>query len=161
MSGLRFQRGGPYLEPHGRAIAAHVLQQVVQGGTDEALAIADSAGVFAAVLRRGAEHADPPFLYLDESFEQELLPPANALTNLLTEAEAYGRAIADVWILLPADSTISGERHKGARAIHISREITIPVDDSDVRELALQWHRELKRTVGIEAYEGEPPSGAG
>jgi hypothetical protein len=37
----------------------------------------------------------------------------------------------------------------------VSRELTVPVDNAETDALALSWHRELQRAIGIVKYEGD------
>lgn len=158
-SGFQYERDGPELFPFGRAISVRVLQAGPGGSVDRAQVFADSGGVVAAGLTRGPlRSGDPPPVMLETVLGTELLPLVSALAHLLRAAEAYGRAALDLWVLLSEEAKLHGEHRKTERDLHVSRELTIPADEDEVREVALQWHRELQRTAGIAQFEREPPA---
>ena len=67
-----YGRIGPELVPFGRGIAVNVLQEKTSDSWDEALVMADSAGVVAARLRRGPIHGDRPSLPIERILDDEL-----------------------------------------------------------------------------------------
>jgi hypothetical protein len=94
-----------------------------------------------------------PSLLIEAMYEDELLPLARELNVLLGQAEAVGRVLADVWVLLSSDVPTTGGPEIIGGAVHCSREITVPAEDDDVRQLARSWHREIQRELGIHKYE--------
>lgn len=152
-----YRRTGPHLEPYGRAIAARVSQEHGFDAEDACVVVADSGGVIGAQLRRGPIRGSGPTLLIQAILEDEIQPLATLLADGLAEAEAHGRAIVDLWVLLPPLSNI-GPGDRGPRRLHVSRELTVPADAHEVREVALAWHRELQREVGIVKYEDESVS---
>ena len=96
----------------------------------------------------------PPTLLVNAMLEDELLPLASALVEILSTAEAIGRVVIDVWVLLSNETiTTTGQGQMLEGAIHVSREITIPASEKDVRDLAESWHREIQRELGIVKFE--------
>lgn len=153
-----YGRSGPDLRPQGRAISAVVFQEKGGGSQDRAIVLADSNGTVAASILRGGQDGDPPFLLLDRMLDEELVPLAQTVTSLLRNAEAFGRAAVDLWIVFAHGGRLhGGHRHAGGH-IHVAREITIPADDDEVLDLAEQWHREVQREAGIVKFEGKPGS---
>jgi hypothetical protein len=154
--GFVYPREGPHLEPFGRAIAARLTQERGAGGKDAVVVVADSGGVVAVELRRGAESGDQPGVLLKAMLEDEIRPLVMTLAALLYEAEAFGRAIVDLWIVLPPKGLIHGQLRPASGALHASSELTIPADGSEAAALAVAWHRAFQRELGIVKYEREP-----
>jgi Putative DNA-binding domain len=154
--GFVFPREGPYLEPFGRAIAARLTQERGAGGKDGVLIVADSGGVVGVELRRGAESGDRPTILLEPILDEEIRPLVMTLAALLYEAEAYGRAIVDLWIVFPPEGFAHGQSRAISRHLHVSGELTIPADESEAAALAVAWHREIQREAGIVKFEREP-----
>lgn len=156
IGGLAFRRDGPFLEPFGRAVAARVAQTQNAQTRDAALVAADSGGVLGIELRRGSVGGQRLIL-LEAMLDEEIRPLVTAIAALLYEAEAYGRAVVDLWIVQPPATWIhEQERDTAPRALHVSGELTIPADESEANALAVSWHRELQREVGIVKFEREP-----
>lgn len=157
IQGFNYGREGPYLSPFGRAIAATVDQERGAEAHDVGKIVADSAGVFGAEIRRGAARGDRPSFLIQATLDDELTPLARTLADALAKAEAFGRAIVEVFILFPPKAEVHGAQREGVRELHASRELTVPADDLEVDELAEAWHRELQRAVGIVKFEGASP----
>jgi hypothetical protein len=152
-AGHAYPREGPNLEPCGRAIAARLAQDGGSGTRDLVVVVADSGGVVGVELRRGAPPGQTPTLLLQSMLETEIRPLVMTLASLLYEAEAFGRAIVDLWILLPPNPRVQSQLRQPGREIHVSGELTIPADSSEAAALAVSWHRELQREVGIVKFE--------
>lgn len=151
------RREGPHLEPFGRAVAATVVQERGSRAEDAGKVVADSAGVVGAEIQRGAADGDRPSFLIQAILDEELRPLARFLADALAEAEAFGRAIAEVFILFPPMVQVHGAERSTPRELHASRELTAPADAHEVDELAEAWHRELQRSIGIAKFEAEPP----
>jgi hypothetical protein len=91
--------------------------------------------------------------------EEELKPLARAIATLLSQAEAYGRVAVDLWMLLPSKANVREQQIDSVpRELHVARELTVPAEEDEVGELALSWHRELQRAMGIVKYEDDQTS---
>jgi hypothetical protein len=148
-------RYGPWPEPFGRAVGASLVQAKPSSAQDRAAVVVDSAGVFAAQIRRGpvGEERDA-FIIIRDTLDAELRPLAECIGQALTRAEAYGRAVAELVILLPPRATVYGsQRRESPPMLRAVREIVAPPTRHEVDELAEAWHREIQREVGIETYE--------
>jgi hypothetical protein len=88
--------------------------------------------------------------------DDAIKPLAKALADMLLEAEAWGRAMADLWCLFPEDGWVHGSPKQPDRVLHASRELTIPAVEAEIDELAAAWHRELQRSMGVAKFENEP-----
>lgn len=151
-----WDRKGPQLETYGRAIATRVTQQRGKELGDRAVLVADSGGVVGAELTVGTHGGDEPLILLSAMLEEAIKPLALALAAMLFEAEANGRAIVDLWCLLPPKGTVHGQQRPSVpRQLHSSRQLPIPATDSEVEELALSWHRELQRSIGVAKFEDD------
>jgi hypothetical protein len=82
-------------------------------------------------------------------------PLITALVSSLHRAEAFGRTLADLWIIIGADGQIGGRQRNVSPQLHVSGELTIPASGSEIEALALTWHREIQREIGIVRYERE------
>lgn len=154
---MPFGRQAPWPEPFSRGMTIRATQETGIDRNDTITFVADSGGVIAAALSRGS-HGDHPTVLLNAMLDDELIPLARAVTDLLKTGEAYGRAAIDLWLVLPpAASVADRQTTEFPRTSRVAREITIPAADDEVRALALSWHRELQRTAGVVKYEGEPP----
>jgi hypothetical protein len=142
----------PYLEAHGRAMVARTEQVQPTGARHTATIVMDSAGVFGAEYRFGNRKDDVPSLHVEGILHAAIVPLATKLTVLLQEAEAFGRAATDLWVMLPPKTRPPGPSSPG---VHVSSEITIPADEEEVIGMARAWHRELQRNFGIAKYERE------
>jgi hypothetical protein len=158
LSGLELPREGPHREPYGRAIAARVSQHRDLQHRDAVTVIADSGGVVGVELRRGAHSGETRPILLDAMLEEEIRPLVTTLAALLYEAEAYGRAAVDLWIVRPPKAEIRGQLRETLPHLHVAGELTIPVDEDEGAALAHRWHRELQREIGVVKFEGEPPA---
>jgi len=88
--------------------------------------------------------------------EDELKPLARAVAELLRQAEAYGRVAVDVWMLLPSSANVREQQIDNVpRELYVARELTVPANEDEVDGLALSWHRELQRAMGIVKYEND------
>ena len=154
LNGLMFARNEQLL-PYGRAIAAEVAQTGLSSSEDRVTVLADSNGVVAASLLRGRDGSDPAYLLIQAMLKDELVPLARCIAGVLHDAEAFGRAAVDLWLVSGQDEQISGQQREIRKEIHVARELVIPADEEEVLELAAQWHRELQREIGIVKYEGE------
>ncbi|HET7052506.1 MAG TPA: ATP-binding protein [Solirubrobacterales bacterium] len=151
-----YERVGPRIDPYGRAVVAYVDQDVSIGTRDRSLLVADAGGVFGAELDKGIEIGDRPSILVEQMLGESIKPLARALAAILTEAEAWGRAVVDLWCLFPGDEPIAGpHRQPFARHLHAAGEITTPATEGDVDALASAWHRELQRSIGIVKFEDE------
>lgn len=150
-----YGRQTPYPTPIGRGIVVRGSQEVHANCADEATLVADSGGVIGLSIRRGSLSGQPTLL-LNAALEEELMPLATALSSLLNQAEAYGRAVVDLWLLTARGVQVPGAASEGDHQVHVSRELTVPADDDEVRALAESWHRELQRNFGIVKFENEP-----
>jgi hypothetical protein len=104
IQGLNFEREGPRLEPFGRAVAASVVQAQAAQAEDAGKVVVDSAGVFGAEIRRGPAEGDRPSFLIQSILEEELRPLARFLADALAEAEAFGRAVVEVFIVFPPNT---------------------------------------------------------
>lgn len=154
-----YGRQGPYPEAFARAIVVRLSQDTGGEGKDQATIVADSGGVLGVELRRGAFRADSPNVTLSALLDDNLIPLAATLSDMLVEAEGYGRAIVDLWLLIPPKGDIAGRRREIPRALYASRDLTVPAGADEVQELAHSWHRELQRAIGIIKFEGESSTG--
>jgi hypothetical protein len=100
-------------------------------------------------------HDDKPSIAIQRTLDDEIRPLARFVADALAEAEAFGRAIVEVFILLPEEAQVYGAQREVPRVLYASRELTVPADDEEVDALAQAWHRELQRGVGIAAHEAE------
>jgi hypothetical protein len=93
---------------------------------------------------------------LQAVLDDELKPLADAIAQLLRQAEAYGRIAVDLWMVLPSNANVREQRIDNApRELYVARELTVPADDDEIDGLALSWHRELQRAMGIVKYEDD------
>ncbi len=150
-----------YVDAHGRGAVARTFTEAAlpSRGTFGGTVAADSAGLIGAYLsrpKRGAEHL--PVL------RRELIRPLiDLVADGLAQAEAYGRAVMDMWLCLPGDVAVNeAQRHQPGPnpdatrevEIHASGEVTIPSSEEETAALGRQWERELARNFGIHAWEG-------
>lgn len=150
-----YTRYGPTSEPYGRAVAARVRQDQGSGQQHAVLTVADSGGVVGIEIRRGAAQGDAPALMISTTLDGELRPALVGLVDALTRAEAFGRAVADVWIIQAIGGQLHGGMRTAPRLLHAAGELSIPAEPSEVEALASSWQRELEREVGLERFEGE------
>jgi hypothetical protein len=148
--GAAADRTGPWIEPQGRAVVARLTQAELGGSVDSATMVADSGGVIAIELRRGY---DPPVVMVEQLLDAEIRPLVKTLASSLDEAEAVGRTIADLWIIMSPEAGIGGRQRAVPAQLHVSGELTVPATDDEIEALALAWHREIQRTIGIVKYE--------
>jgi Putative DNA-binding domain len=138
------------------AVAHKTAPSSASRGSWSVLAVADSGGVVAVKLMQPTQEGD--WVYLDDLRRTLIRPVLDAIVEMLSTAEAYGRAAFDTWICVPGDVSVDGSqlRHgpgTQAREIHISGELTIPADDDEVGALGTQWEREFARHFGIKRWE--------
>ena len=99
---------------------------------------------------------DHPVVLPQAMLEDELKPLARAVAELLRQAEAYGRVAVDVWMLLPSSANVREQQIDNVpRELYVARELTVPANEDEVDGLALSWHRELQRAMGIVKYEND------
>lgn len=91
------------------------------------------------------------------TWKGELIGLALAVAGMLREAEAYGRALVEM-VVVRGQATTSGQHRALGRLLHVARELTVPADEDEVRELAQAWYREMRRAAGIEQFEDAPGS---
>jgi len=128
-----FGREEPSLEPYGRAIVVPVAQATGSDSKDRAVLVADSGGVVGAELTTGIYSGDLPAISLERMLDDSIRPLARALAEMLLAAEAWGRAIVDLWCLFPNEGSVSvygAQRQPTTRQLHTSRELTIPAVDA-------------------------------
>jgi hypothetical protein len=138
------------IEPHGRGVVAtaEISRGMLQRGS--ATVVADSAGVFGAVVTRASKHTTT--VILDTLVAEEIRPIIDRLAITLSFAEAYGTALCDLWLLVPGEVTVHRAPRR-APLIHVSGEMVVPADSEEVSALIARWQRELERTVGIGSFE--------
>lgn len=139
-------------EPHGRGVVA--TAEVSRGAlqrADSTTAVADCAGVVGAATTR-AKQTGATIVMLDEVVSSEITPMLRRLSTMLEFAEAYGRALCDMWLVLPGELPVYQATRRASR-MHASGEIVIPADDDEVSALADLWRRELERNVGMPSFE--------
>lgn len=141
----------PTRAPHGRAMVTSVERATVTGARQAATIVMDSAGVFGVEQRFGNDREGRTAPLTMETVGAVIVPLARTLATLLQESEAYGRAVTDLWLMLPPRSLPEGV----AFGVHASSEITIPADEDEIMDMSAGWHRELQRNFGIVKYERE------
>jgi hypothetical protein len=138
------------VEPHGRGVVANaeLAQSMLQRET--ATVVASSGGVVGAAVSRAQRGGN--LVLLDALVRDEIQPILSRLSVMLGFAEAYGRALCDLWLLLPGEADV----HRAPRReslMHVSGEIVVPADEAEVTALAERWLRELERNVGMPSFE--------
>jgi hypothetical protein len=59
-------------------------------------------------------------------------------------------------MLLPSNANVHEQQIEDVpRELYVARELTVPADEDGVDGLALSWHRELQRAMGIVKYEDD------
>jgi hypothetical protein len=115
--------------------------------------VADSGGVVGASIKRdrvGGNFGDTNGLR-----RHWIRPLIDLVARALTEAEALGAAVWDLWIYLPLNFYVEGEGRSPFRATHFSADLPLPADEDELRELAARWEHEFAREAGIEGrFEG-------
>jgi hypothetical protein len=155
---LPFDRQAPAIAPFARGTVVTAAQQTGIDRPDSVTLVADSGGVLGVAVARGV-HGDRPVVLLQGMLEEELKPLARAIATLLSQAEAYGRVAVDLWMLLPSKANVREQQIDSVpRELHVARELTVPAEEDEVGELALSWHRELQRAMGIVKYEDDQTS---
>ncbi|MDQ6805506.1 MAG: hypothetical protein M3065_11200 [Actinomycetota bacterium] len=154
--GMPFGRQGPAIAPFARGAVVTAAQQTGIDRPDSVALVADSGGVLGIAVARGVA-GDHAVVLLQAMLEDELKPLARAIAKLLRQAEAYGRVAVDLWMLLPSGANVREQQIDTVpRELYVARELTVPADEDDVDALALSWHRELQRAMGIVKYEDDP-----
>jgi hypothetical protein len=97
-----------------------------------------------------SQHAN--VIDLDQLVASDVKPIIERLAIMLSFAEAYGTALCDLWLLVPAELPVYRAPRR-APLMHVSGEFVIPADGSEVTALVERWRRELERTVGISSFE--------
>lgn len=139
------------IEPHGRGVVGSAELSYGALDRDTATVVADSAGVVGAAVarpRRGGSQ-----VLLDTLATEEIKPTLDRLAIMLASAEAYGRALCDVWLLLPGEADVYRAIRSTPSLMHASGEIVIPADAGEIAALTDRWRREMERSVGISAFE--------
>jgi hypothetical protein len=139
--------------PRGVVVTRVAQHPRVRDQRDEVRLVADSGGVVAGRFGRGKSGRE--VLDLDRLRAGTLEPLVGALAQALQDAEAYGRSAWHVFVLLPHEIEIDGQRHGPQRISHRGGELTVPADDQDVAALARRVAREYARAAGLEVWEGE------
>jgi hypothetical protein len=86
----------------------------------------------------------------------ELKTVARPFADVLRQAEAYGRVAVDLWMLSPSNANVHEQQIEDVpRELHVARELTVPAHQDGGHGLALAWHRELQRPIGIVKYEDD------
>lgn len=149
-----------HVEPFGRAVAARAAPLQPPTGPltpHRAVAFADCAGVFGAA----ASHPVVNVLETHELRREYIRPTLEVVAALLTEAEAYGAAVLDLFLYPAREVHLKNqsgrwERHQ-LHDIHCGSAIlTVPADEEDRAELAKEWEREVARQAGIAMWEKPP-----
>lgn len=142
------------VEPEARGVVVTRLIQHprTRFDRDEAVLVADSGGVVAGRLRRGKSGRE--VLALEALRMEDFEPLVAALADALKEAEAYGRSVWHVFVLLPDDVSVMDQRRAPESVTHIGGELTVPADDEEVATLARRLMREYARGAGFAAWEG-------
>jgi hypothetical protein len=151
---LPLERQAPAIDPFARGVVVRAAQHTGIERPDTVALVADSGGTVGIALSR-AVHGDHPMVLLNALLEDELRPLAHAIATLLQQAEAYGRAAVDMWMLMPDTAVIREQEIDGRPELHVTRELTVPGDADEADALALSWHRELQRAIGIVKFEGD------
>jgi hypothetical protein len=151
---LPFERVAPSIAPFARGVVVRAGQHTGIERPDTVTLVADSGGTVGIALARGV-HGEHPTVLLNAILEDELKPLARAIAGLLRQAEAYGRVAVDLWMLMPDTAHIREQQIDGEPQLHVTRELTVPVDSAETDALALSWHRELQRAIGIVKYESD------
>lgn len=157
---LPFARQAPAITPFARGAVVTAARQTGIDRPDSVTLVADSGGVLGVAVARGI-HGKHPAVLLQAMLENELKPLTTAIAELLRQAEAYGRVAVDLWMLLPSSANIREQQIDSVpRGLHVARELTVPADMDEVDGLALSWHRELQRAIGIVKYEDDDLTGS-
>jgi Putative DNA-binding domain len=152
---MPFGRQEPEITPFARGAVVAATQQTGTDRPDSVTLVADSGGVLGVAVARGV-YGDHAVVLLQAILEDELKPIAHAIADLLRQAEAYGRVAVDLWVLLPSTAGVHEQQIADVpRELYVGRELTVPADEGDVEALALSWHRELQRAMGIVKYEND------
>jgi Putative DNA-binding domain len=152
---MPFERHAPAIAPFARGAVVTAAQQTGIDRPDSVTLVADSGGVLGVAVARGVA-GDRPVVLLQEMLEDELKPIARAIADLLRQAEAYGRVAVDLWMVLPSSAMVREQQIENVpRELYVARELTVPANEDDVDALALSWHRELQRAMGIVKYEDD------
>jgi len=148
-------RQAPTITPFARGAVVTAAQLTGIDRPDSVTLVADSGGVLGVAVARGV-YGEHPVVLLQAMLEDELKPIARAIAELLRQAESYGRVAVDLWMLLPSNANVHEQQIDDVpRELYVGRELTVPADEDDVEALALSWHRELQRAMGIVKYEDD------
>jgi hypothetical protein len=142
------------VEPHGRAVVGSAKLpwgSRARGLCDTATVVAHSAGVAGTAITRAKRGGN--LMMLDTLVTEEIRPILDRLATMLTFAEAYGRALCDVWLVFPTDVEIYRALRNAPTQTHVSGEVVIPADTDEITALTDKWRREIERIVGISAFE--------
>jgi hypothetical protein len=153
--GHPLRRQGPEIRPHGRAVAAQVVKSTDITHGDSSIVIADSGGVFAIQLRRGTSKGKRPTVLLQAMVDENIRPLVHEMARLLSSAEAIGRVVMDMWLIMPRDGQVYPGDRPMLGELHVAGELVIPAGHDEAEGLTLAWHREIQRSVGIIKFEGE------
>jgi hypothetical protein len=152
---MPFAREAPAITPFARGAVVTAAKQTGLDRPDSVTLVADSGGVLGVAVARGV-YGERPVVLLQAMLENELKPLASAISELLRQAEAYGRVAVDLWMLLPSSTNIREQELESIpRELHVARELTVPAEAGEIDGLALSWHRELQRAIGIVKFEDD------
>lgn len=133
------------LEPYGRGVAASCVGGYP--GLTQFTIVADSGGVVGASIKR--DRVGGNFGTTEGLRRHWIRPLIDRVARALTEAEAFGAAVWDLWICMPMNFYVEGEGRSPSRATHFSADLALPADEEELRELAARWEREFAREAGI------------
>jgi hypothetical protein len=146
------------VEPSGRALTARGRPLEPPGmpwRPYRAVVTADCAGVYGAATTRQTPNA----LQTHELRRLFIRPAIEAVSGLLTSAEAYGDAVFDLYLRQARGVFLFPERgdwqqHPIPEIVHCGSAIlSIPADEDDRAELAKRWEREVGRGAGLPLWE--------
>lgn len=140
--------GGTFsLDPRGRGCIARRVGPVNKGEVRVDFAI-DPGGAIAARIRREAR--DGP--RNRAQFQSDLMALVFAIDDCLMSAEAYGRTVWRVDILMPEKLGLSDAR-RNPLSFFASSELTIPVETNELGQMYERWIREYYREAGVADWE--------
>jgi hypothetical protein len=138
------------VEPYGRGVVGMAERSSRVFQREAAAVVADSAGLVGAVISRTSKETN--IVDFEELVAREVRPIIERLSVMLSFAEAYGSALCDLWLLVPAELSVYRAPRR-APLMHVSGEFVIPADENEITALVDRWRRELERTVGISSFE--------
>jgi hypothetical protein len=119
---------------------------------------ADSLGVVAAC---GAIQTYS-HLQLHDLRRRGIRPVLQTVAELLAEAEAYGDAIFDLWVMPPEEQTYENQTRMAPNPVHCgSARLTIPATDDEIAAMGRLWEREIARSAGIARWADDESDTSG